>query len=179
MLFPISSPRANQSAGRRPHDELAAGREFQQHKPDDDACHSQQRLGILPPRLSVNMICPKPLVKFFEDVQSSRQRLGVRWLAGNGADTAFARRWCIGRKAVCALTPHPPHSKTSRSCGRVLASAAGRGVHAASLSEFARRLKTVEALIFRMLKRRERRAPPQTPKHVRNSARSWSAVGEG
>src|SRR5688572_19588838 len=47
---------------------------------------------------------------------------GVRWLAGNRADTAFAQPlfemggWPLGAlphsKAVCALTPHPPQSKT-------------------------------------------------------------------
>ena len=33
-------------------------------------------------------------------------------LAGNGADTALAGRRRAEAKAVCALTPHPPHSKT-------------------------------------------------------------------
>ncbi len=36
----------------------------------------------------------------------------MRWLAGNGADTALDSLWRIEAKAVCALTPHPPHSKT-------------------------------------------------------------------
>ena len=44
------------------------------------------------------------------------QRLGVRWLAGNGADTAFGRTQSFEvssrHKAVCAPTPHPPQSKT-------------------------------------------------------------------
>ena len=38
--------------------------------------------------------------------------LGVRWLAGNGADTALEGARRAEAKAVCALTPHPPHSKT-------------------------------------------------------------------
>jgi protein ImuB len=42
----------------------------------------------------------------------SPRGLGVRWLAGNGADTAFAHGSSSESKAVCALTPHPPHSKT-------------------------------------------------------------------
>lgn len=37
---------------------------------------------------------------------------GVRWLAGNGADTAFGGSLMAGTKAVCALTPRPPQSKT-------------------------------------------------------------------
>ena len=42
---------------------------------------------------------------------------GVRWLEGNGADTALERgSWhnheTARVKAVCALTPHPPQSKT-------------------------------------------------------------------
>jgi hypothetical protein len=56
--------------------------------------------------------------------QRVRPRLAVRWLpvlrsstaeggAGNGADTASDDR-IPETKAVCALTPHPPHSKTSR-----------------------------------------------------------------
>ena len=36
----------------------------------------------------------------------------MRWLAGNGADTALDGLRRIEAKAVCALTPHPPHSKT-------------------------------------------------------------------
>jgi hypothetical protein len=32
---------------------------------------------------------------------------GVRWLAGNGADTALAGLRRVEAKAVCALTPHP------------------------------------------------------------------------
>ena len=43
----------------------------------------------------------------------------MRWLAGNGADTALAGLWRVEAKAVCALTPHPPHSKTLRVLGRV------------------------------------------------------------
>ena len=44
--------------------------------------------------------------------------LGVRWLAGNGADTALEGARRAEAKAVCALTPHPPHSKTlARSSG--------------------------------------------------------------
>ena len=31
----------------------------------------------------------------------------MRWLAGNGADTAIAERMTVNAKAVCALTPHP------------------------------------------------------------------------
>jgi hypothetical protein len=46
---------------------------------------------------------------------------GVRWLAGNGADTALAGLRRVEAKAVCALTPHPPHSKTlARGPGRAL-----------------------------------------------------------
>jgi hypothetical protein len=37
---------------------------------------------------------------------------GVRWLVGNGADTAFGRVGAPEAKAECALTPHPAHSKT-------------------------------------------------------------------
>jgi hypothetical protein len=37
---------------------------------------------------------------------------GVRWLAGNRADTALEGPRRAEGKAVCALTPHPPHSKT-------------------------------------------------------------------
>jgi hypothetical protein len=37
---------------------------------------------------------------------------GVRWLAGNGADTALDSLQRVEPKAACALTPHPPHSKT-------------------------------------------------------------------
>jgi len=37
---------------------------------------------------------------------------GVRWLVGNGADTALDGLGRTEAKAVCALTPHPPHSKT-------------------------------------------------------------------
>jgi hypothetical protein len=37
---------------------------------------------------------------------------GVRWLAGNGADTALAGPQRPEAKAMCALTPRPPHSKT-------------------------------------------------------------------
>ena len=37
---------------------------------------------------------------------------GVRWLAGNGADTALEGLRRVEAKAVCALTPPPPHSKT-------------------------------------------------------------------
>src|SRR5438477_1860403 len=33
---------------------------------------------------------------------------GVRWLAGNGADTALADGRRTEAKAVCALTLHPP-----------------------------------------------------------------------
>jgi len=42
----------------------------------------------------------------------------VRWLAGNRADTAFGDSQAVGaKKAVCAPTPRPPHSKTA-SVGR-------------------------------------------------------------
>jgi hypothetical protein len=43
---------------------------------------------------------------------TARQR--GEWLAGNRADNAFdvGGRRVPGPKAVCALTPHPPHSKT-------------------------------------------------------------------
>src|SRR5688572_13971128 len=44
----------------------------------------------------------------------ARQRLGVRWPAGKGADTALDSRRAANSKAVCAPNPHPPHSKTSR-----------------------------------------------------------------
>jgi hypothetical protein len=37
---------------------------------------------------------------------------GVRWLAGNRADTALDGLRKAEAKAVCALTPHPPHSIT-------------------------------------------------------------------
>ena len=36
----------------------------------------------------------------------------MRWLAGNGADTALDGLRRVEAKAVCALTPRPPHSKT-------------------------------------------------------------------
>ena len=36
----------------------------------------------------------------------------MRCLAGNGADTALDGLGRVEAKAVCALTPHPPHSKT-------------------------------------------------------------------
>jgi hypothetical protein len=36
----------------------------------------------------------------------------LRWLAGNGADAALDGLGRTEAKAVCALTPHPPHSKT-------------------------------------------------------------------
>ncbi len=36
----------------------------------------------------------------------------MRWLAGNGADTALDGLRRVQAKAVCALTPHPPHSRT-------------------------------------------------------------------
>ena len=42
----------------------------------------------------------------------SPRGFGVRWLAGNGADTALGWLATLPVKAVCALTPHPPHSKT-------------------------------------------------------------------
>jgi len=46
---------------------------------------------------------------------------GVRWLAGNGADTAFGHLRIAGMKAVCALTPRPPQSKTlMRASGEIL-----------------------------------------------------------
>ena len=41
----------------------------------------------------------------------SPQGFGVRWLAGNGADTALEFMARVQAKAVCALAPHPPHSK--------------------------------------------------------------------
>ena len=44
----------------------------------------------------------------------------MRWLAGNGADTALDGLRRVEAKAVCALTPHPPHSKTL-ACGPGLA----------------------------------------------------------
>ena len=37
---------------------------------------------------------------------------GVRWLAGNGADTALDFLPTTRAKAACALTPHPPQSKS-------------------------------------------------------------------
>ncbi len=40
------------------------------------------------------------------------QGFGVRWLAGNGADTALVGGPCIDAKTVCTLTPHPLHSRT-------------------------------------------------------------------
>src|SRR5262249_52217310 len=40
------------------------------------------------------------------------QGRGVRWLAGKGADTALEGDGVIQSKAVCAPTPHSPHSKT-------------------------------------------------------------------
>ena len=47
---------------------------------------------------------------------------GVRWLAWNGADTALVCLRRTGAKAVCALSPHPLHSKTlARQPGRALA----------------------------------------------------------
>ena len=36
----------------------------------------------------------------------------MRWLAGKGADTAFPGVRMSKAKAVCAPTPHPPHSRT-------------------------------------------------------------------
>ena len=45
----------------------------------------------------------------------------MRWLAGNGTDTALAGLRRTEAKAVCALTLHPPHSKT-------LARGPGRGL---------------------------------------------------
>jgi len=42
----------------------------------------------------------------------SPRGFGVRWLAGNGADTALGDLRATGAKAVCAPNPHPPQSKT-------------------------------------------------------------------
>ena len=42
----------------------------------------------------------------------SPQGFGVRWLAGNGADTALEFMARVQSQAACALAPHPPHSKT-------------------------------------------------------------------
>ena len=57
--------------------------------------------------------------------KTARQRLGLRWLAGNGADTAFARKQALDVGCSCwmfdvspfakrcvPLTTHPPQSKT-------------------------------------------------------------------
>jgi len=49
------------------------------------------------------------------------QGFGVRWLAGNGADTALDGLRRVEAKAVCALTPRPPQSKTlAREAGLAL-----------------------------------------------------------
>src|ERR1017187_5579457 len=71
-----------------------------------------------------HLACPKSLLlrvfRVFRGSNGSFQvepaevprGFGVRWLAGNGADTALdGLRWTKA-KAVYALTPHPPHSKT-------------------------------------------------------------------
>src|SRR5688572_11671724 len=48
----------------------------------------------------------------FHEPPESPQGFGVRWLAGNGTDTALEFKAPVRAKAVCALAPHPPHSKT-------------------------------------------------------------------
>src|SRR5512145_684353 len=53
-----------------------------------------------------------PTLQPFHGPPESPQGFGVRWLAGNGADTALEFRARVQAKAVCALAPHPPHSKT-------------------------------------------------------------------
>ena len=53
----------------------------------------------------------------------ARKRFGLRWPAGNGADTALEGLRRVEAKAVCALAPHPPHSKTlARAPGLALVS---------------------------------------------------------
>jgi hypothetical protein len=54
------------------------------------------------PEVSIMRTCSTELPRGF----------GVRWLVGNGADTALEGRRRAEAKAVCALTPRPPHSKT-------------------------------------------------------------------
>ena len=75
----------------------------------------------------------------------ARARFGLRWLAGNGADTAFDGAldcWIVGcsmfdvshsPKAVCALT----HGTPRRYCARSMFSVARKsGVGALPVSDF-------------------------------------------
>src|SRR5688572_15728559 len=62
------------------------------------------------------------IVEALQEPPESPQGFGVRWLAGNGADTALEFMARVQAKAVCALALHPlaalsrrrsgPHSKT-------------------------------------------------------------------
>src|SRR5688572_32692846 len=65
----------------------------------------------------------RPLATQSHEAPESPEGYGVRWLpvlrsstaeggAGNGADTALEFMARVQAKAVCALAPHPPHSKT-------------------------------------------------------------------
>src|SRR5688572_1967808 len=65
----------------------------------------------------------RPLATLSHEAPESPEGYGVRWLpvlrsstaeggAGNGADTALEFMARVQAKAVCALAPHPPHSKT-------------------------------------------------------------------
>src|SRR3989442_1216820 len=63
-------------------------------------------------------VCPRPSrtalqkLRQIPAVPILAKRLGVRWLAGNRAGTALAWVRVSRAKAVCALAPHAPHSKS-------------------------------------------------------------------
>jgi hypothetical protein len=61
--------------------------------------------------------------------------LGVRWLAGNGADTALDGVRRVAAKAVCALTPPPTGLQTAGERARTDARSAAQGELSGSLSD--------------------------------------------